>query len=401
MHRGVRGRAHEADGRHLVRERHRVETETFTGSVRKIARADGLTDLDQLIEVARGSETVDDATHDPLQPRATLAARHALAARFVRVEPGERQRGCRDVGCVVHHDHRSGTEHRTRRADQLVLEGKVELIRYEPRSGPATGYERLEHVVVADSSAELLVVEELAERRRAVDDLEDARPLHVARHCNHARAGRGGCADCCVRLDAVDHQPRQVGQRLDVVDDRRLAVQPDRRREVRRLQARHATVAFEAFDQRCLLANHVRAGTPVQDDVDAEVAAEDVLADVARRICLVEGSGNPLLRERHLTADVQEALRQTGGVAGDQASLDELMRIELHQQAVLVGAWFALVTVDHEVPRPHRLRRETPLHTRRETGTAAAQDRRALDVVVNVDRRFGQRSLQTFVAVRR
>ena len=69
------------------------------------------------------------------------------------------------------------------------------------------------------------------------------------------------------------HQPRQVGERLDVVDDRRLAVQADGRGEERRLQARHAAIAFEALDQRRLLADHVRAGAPVQHDVDTEVAS--------------------------------------------------------------------------------------------------------------------------------
>ena len=162
---------------------------------------------------------------------------------------------------------------------------------------------------------------------------------------------------------------------------------------------RHAAVALEALDQRRLLADDVRAGAPVQHDVDAEVGAEDVLADVAGRVRLVERRGDALLGERHLAADVQEALRQARRVAGDEAALDQLVRIELHQQAVLVGARLALVAVDDEVARPHGLRGEAPLDAGREAGAAAAEHRRVLDVVVDVDRRLGQRGLQALVAV--
>ena len=57
---------------------------------------------------------------------------------------------------------------------------------------------------------------------------------------------------------------------------------------------------------------------------------------------------------------------------------------QLHQQAVLVGAGLALVAVDHEVARPHRLRGEPPLDAGREAGAAAAEHGRALDVVVDL-----------------
>ena len=87
---------------------------------------------------------------------------------------------------------------------------------------------------------------------------------------------------------AVDDDPREVGQRLDVVDDRGLQVEALGRREERRLEPGHAPVALEALDERRLLADDVGAGAPVQDDVDGEVGAEDVLADVAGGVGLVE-----------------------------------------------------------------------------------------------------------------
>ena len=57
-----------------------------------------------------------------------------------------------------------------------------------------------------------------------------------------------------------------------------------------------AAVALEALDERGLLADHVGTCAPVQHDVDAEVGAEDVLADVAGGIGLVQRGGDTLVR---------------------------------------------------------------------------------------------------------
>ena len=110
---------------------------------------------------------------------------------------------------------------------------------------------------------------------------------------------------------------------------------------------------FEALDQPGLLADDVRARAPREDDVDGEVGAEDVLADVAGGVRLVERLRDALLRERHLAAHVEERLPEADRVARDEDALDELVRIALHQHAVLVRAGLGLVAVDDEVARPH------------------------------------------------
>ena len=97
--RRVRRRADEADRRHLVRERHGLEAELLAGRMGEVAGADRLADLEQLVEVLRcvpWPSTM--RLRMPLQPRAALAARRALAARLVGVEADERaarRRGCR------------------------------------------------------------------------------------------------------------------------------------------------------------------------------------------------------------------------------------------------------------------------------------------------------------------
>ena len=64
---------------------------------------------------------------------------------------------------------------------------------------------------------------------------------------------------------------------LDIIDGRRAAIEAHIGRE-RRLQPRHALLAFERFEQRRLLAADIGAGAAM--DVDVERPAVDiVLAD--------------------------------------------------------------------------------------------------------------------------
>ena len=92
--------------------------------------------------------------------------------------------------------------------------------------------------------------------------------------------GRPVDADLGVLLAAHLHDVRDRRQRLDVVDDRRLRVEAFDRGE-RRLEARHAALAFERLEQRGLLAADVRAGAAVHDDLEVEAGTEDVLAEEA------------------------------------------------------------------------------------------------------------------------
>ena len=163
---------------------------------------------------------------------------------------------------------------------------------------------------LTDALAEVLAVEEVAERGDTLFHLVHARPLHVARHGEHPGPGRGLGAVPAVGGGPVLEDPRQVGQRLDVVHDGRLAVQANGRREVGGLQAGHSPVALEALDEGRLLADDVGAGTPVEDHVDREVGTQYLPPHVAGGIGLVQGGGDPLLGEGHLTPHVQEALRK-------------------------------------------------------------------------------------------
>ena len=101
----------------------------------------------------------------------------------------------------------------------------------------------------------------------------------------------------------------------------------------------------------------------------------------------------------HFAADIKEGLTATDGIARKENTLNKLMGIALHKEAVFVGAGFGFIAIDYEVTRPHILGSETPLHTGRETGAAASKKSCGLDLVGNCGRThrkcFTQRLITT------
>src|SRR4051794_33567917 len=79
-------------------------------------------------------------------------------------------------------------------------------------------------------------------------------------------------------LDDVRH----AAQRLDVVDDRRLAEGALNGRE-RRLDPRPPPLPFEALDQARLLAADIRPSPAMDPHIQVEARTIDVLAQVAGR----------------------------------------------------------------------------------------------------------------------
>jgi hypothetical protein len=161
--------------------------------------------------------------------------------------------------------------------------------------------------------------------------------------------------------------------------DSTLLIEADARREGR-LQPRHALLALQALQQRRLLAADIGAGAVVQVDVEVEPAAGRVGAQQARIIALVDGDLQRLALADVFAPQVNVADVRAHGEAGDQAPLDQRMRIVPHDLAVLAGAWLGLVGVHHQIVRPavRFLRHEGPFQPRRKSGAAAPAQARGL-----------------------
>ena len=120
-----------------------------------------------------------------------------------------------------------------------------------------------------------------------------------------ARAERGE------RVGAVAEDPRHAGERLDVVDERRLAAEAALGR-VGRPQPRHAALPFERLDQRGLLAADERAGAFAHLEAQRECRCRRMSrpeeAALLRPAAIAVA--HALHGQRVLGADVEDSLRR-------------------------------------------------------------------------------------------
>ncbi len=147
---------------------------------------------------------------------------------------------------------------------------------------------------------------------------------------------------------ALEDDLRHVGQRLDVVQARRLIEQA----AVGGMDVLGARLPHPALDgghQRRRLAAHERAGAAHDLDIEAVAGAQDVLAQQAVLAGRLDGQVQVLHRQRVLIAHVDKALMAADRVRGDDHALDDRVRISLHQGAIHERAGVTLIAVGDDV----------------------------------------------------
>ena len=332
--------------------------------------------VEQHVDLALLRAPDDHALHDAPHPARPFAAGRALAAAFVTVEIGDARNRLHDVGRLVHDDDRCRAEARLEVSKAVEVHRRVDdLVSRHQRHRGAAGDDRQE-VVPSAADAAAMAVDQLAERDRH-RLLEGAGALDVARDAEELGAGVVLAAEAGEPARPAPQDRRRHGDRLDVVHGRRAAVEADIGRE-RRLQARLALLALEALEQRRFLAADIGAGAVVDDDVEVPPALV-AGAQEPRIVAFVDCRLERLALADVFAADVDVGVVGAHREAGDDAALDQRMRIVAHDVAVLAGARLRLVGVDDEVVRPAiaLLRHEGPLQAGREArATPPAQARR-------------------------
>ena len=109
-------------------------------------------------------------------------------------------------------------------------------------------------------------------------------------------------------------------------------------------------------------------------DVDVEIVAVDVvLADQPGLVGLVDGALQRLALADELAAHIDVGGDRAHREAGDQAALDQRVRIVAQDVAVLAGAGLGFVGIDDEIGRTAvaLLGHERPFQAGREAGAAA------------------------------
>src|SRR2546428_3860313 len=159
-----------------------------------------------------------------------------------------------------------------------------------------------------------MVVDQRA-HRRAHRDLVDARTRDVAADADELHAVEAALAPSLVPVGTLREDDRHRGERLDVVDQGGLLVEPVEPRE-RRLVPRLRALAFERLEERRLLAADVATRAHENRDVEAQARTDHVRAEDALVPAAVELVRQRLSLRLVLVADIDDARAPSRGRAG-------------------------------------------------------------------------------------
>ena len=354
----------------------------------------------QQVEVLVPALAVLDPVHHPPEPARPFAARRALAAGLLVIEIRQPQQRFHHAARVVHQDHGARTQHRSGLGDRVVIHvGLHHHVTRQHRHRGATRDACLELAAAAHAAGHF----EQRGERRAEADFVVAGTRDVAGNREDLGAAVVRPAEIEEGFAAVVDDPRHGGERLGVVDRRRLAVEAEARRE-RRLEPRLALLAFERFEERGFLAADVGAVAVVIVQVKTEFGALDVGAEEAGLVRFGDRVLHALVGLPDLAVDVVVAAAAAHRVRGDRHALDQRVRVVPHDVAILERAGLAFVGVADEIlVALVLLRHEAPLEARRKARAAAAAQRRPLHFADHRCRRdlLGENLLERRVAAAR
>ena len=147
---------------------------------------------------------------------------------------------------------------------------------------------------------------------------------------------------------AVADDGGDVGEGLDVVDERRRAPEPGLG-GVGGARAGLAAAALDGGHERRLLAADEGACAEPDLDLEAELGLADVGTEEAGALGLADGRLEPVHRQRVLGADVDEALVGPDRIGGDGHALQDPVGVGLQHGAVHEGPGVALVGIADDV----------------------------------------------------
>ena len=330
---------------------------------------DLLAEVDEPLDVALFALAVADARDDLEHALGAHAARRALAAALILDEVEEVARHVDHAGVLVHDDEAARAHDGAQLLQVLVVDRHVEVLLGDAAARGAAELHGLEGLAAGHAAADL--VHQLAELH-ADRHFDQAGVLDVAAQREHLGALAALRAERRIPLRALEHDRRNIGERLDVVEHAGLAPEALVGRE-RRPRTRLAALALDRRHERSLFTADEGARAHADLEVEVEARAHDVVAQQAVLARLVEREVEALDGQRVLGAHVDVALMRADRVGADDHALDEAVGIAFEHRAVHERARVALVTVaEHVLHVAGRVVGELPLHAGREAGAAAA-----------------------------
>src|SRR5208283_2259207 len=215
--------------------------------------------------------------------------------------------------------------------------------------------------------------------RNAHRDFDEAGVVDFAGEREDSGAGRFRAADGFEPRRAAKDDPRRHRVTLHIVDVARFAPETADGGE-RRPRTRFAAAAFDGGDEGGFFATNKCAGTAFEDNVKAELGAEDVRAEQSEVGGLCDGRFEPVDGERVFFAAVNDAFPRAHRVTGDGHAFEDGVRIAFEDRPVHERAGIALVGVaDDVLDVAGRFAAQFPFHAGREPPAAAAAQAGFLD----------------------
>ncbi len=119
--------------------------------------------------------------------------------------------------------------------------------------------------------------------------------------------------------------------------------------------------------------------------IKVKTAPQNILTEKSLFPCLGDGNSQALHCQGILRSHVDKAMFSADSVAGNEHSLQDRMRIRLHNRPILKCPWIAFITVaDHVLPVASRPAADLPFLPRQEASAAKSAKPGALHLVDNL-----------------
>jgi hypothetical protein len=319
---------------------------------------DGLAQLQQLLDVAFPPFTVADAGDDLEHALGAHPAGSALAAALLLCELQEEAGHVDHAAVLVHDNEAAGAHDGAQLLYGLVVNGHVEVLARDGAAGRAAQLGRFELAVVGDAAGD--VVDDVAQGDAHVD-FHQADVVDLAREGEDLGAGALLGAGGTEPLVAVADDAGDGGERLNVVEHRGFPPETFLSGE-RRPRTRLTALALDGGHESRLLAAHEGTRALGDVDVEAEVGAQDVLAQQAVVAAGLDGDAEPLQSQRILGSTVDVAFIGPDGACPDHHALEHRVGNALQDAPVHQRTRVTLIGVAEDVLLDaHGLGAELPL----------------------------------------
>ena len=354
-------------------------------------------DLAKNVQVAHPAFALGDPRQDIEHVFGAKSAGRTLSTGFGLGEGQEEAGHIHHARVFIHHDHAARSHDGADLLQGAVVDGQVQVLLGYTASGGTAHLYGLEFPSLWNASPD---TEDHLPHGRADGHFHQTGVVDLAREREDLGPLAFLGAHLCISFRAVTNDEGYVGKGFHIVDVRGTAVQTALGREGRPRPG-HAPLSLDGGQQRGLLSAYKGAGSLFDLEMEGEVRAENVVAQQAQLLAVLNGFAQVLHGQRVFGPGIDIALVRADCKSADDHSLHHEMRVPLEEGAVHERPGVALIGVADQVFRvPGRGPGEPPLAAGGKAGAASTPNAGILHLVYDLisghaAQHLGQRGVTT------